>query len=176
MNSGIKFRLVALGLATAMMGALIVLITLYSQRQGTELHSRLNDLDSQSVGISEQFKDALRDVNDKMLRYRTTPDAANWKEFLDASHQLALWIDAQKPKLNTQREKDILQQIDAAYDDYLRIAQDLHTQAQASGAQNALPSSLTDSLAPPRRRLYDLGQELAQAHFDLRNQLLAHAH
>ena len=122
MNFGIKFRLVALGLATALMGALIVLLTLYSQRQGTELRARLNELDSQSLGIAEQFKDALRDVNDKMLRYRTAPDAANWQEFLDASHELDLWIDAQKPKLNTQHEKDILQQIDATYDDYLRIA------------------------------------------------------
>ena len=176
MNFGIKLRLAALGLATALMGALIVLVTLYSQRQGTELRTRLNDLESQSFGIAEQFKDALRDVNDKMIRYRTVPEAANWKDFLDASHQLDLWIDAQKPKLNTQHEKDILQQIDASYDDYLRIAQDLHTPAQSSRAQNTLPSNLTDSLVQPRRQLFDLGQDLAQAHFDLRTQLLAHAH
>ena len=73
MNFGIKLRLAALGLATALMGALIVLVTLYSQRQGTELRTRLNDLESQSFGIAEQFKDALRDVNDKMIRYRTVP-------------------------------------------------------------------------------------------------------
>ena len=176
MNFGIKLRLAALGLATALMGALIVLVTLYSQRQGTELRTRLNDLESQSFGIAEQFKDALRDVNDKMIRYRTVPEAANWKDFLDASHQLDLWIDAQNPKLNTQHEKDILQQIDASYDDYLRIAQDLHTPAQSSRAQNTLPSNLTDSLVQPRRQLFDLGQDLAQAHFDLRTQLLAHAH
>ena len=97
MNFGIKLRLAALGLATALMGALIVLVTLYSQRQGTELRTRLNDLESQSFGIAEQFKDALRDVNDKMIRYRTVPEAANWKDFLDASHQLDLWIDAQNP-------------------------------------------------------------------------------
>jgi signal transduction histidine kinase len=176
MNFGIKFRLAALGLATALMGALIVLITLYSQRQGAELRTRLNQLDSESFKIADQLKDALRDVNDKMLLYRTVPNASNWKQFLGASHQLDVWIETQKPKLNTQGEKDILQQIDDAYDDYLRAAQDLHTRAQSSGAQSALPSSLTESLAPPRRRLFDLRQELAEAHFDLRNQLLAHAH
>ena len=175
MNFGIKFRLIVLGLAVGLMGALIVLLTLNSQRQASELRARLNQLDAESLGIAEHFKDALREVSDKMVNYRTARDPASWQEFLDASHDLDLWIDAQKPKLNTQREKDILQQIDTAYDDYLRGAEDLHAQIQSSNPQNALPSNLRGPLAQARRRLFDLGQDLAQAHFDLRNQLLAHA-
>ncbi len=176
MKFGIKFRLAALGVAAGLIGALIVFITLYSQHQGSELHARLNQLDSESFGISEQFKDTLRDVNDKLLRYRTARDEASWKDFLDASRQLSQWIDTQRPRLNSQREKDVLQQIDAVYNDYLGKAQELHNQLAVSGVQDAALPTVPDPLSQTRRRMFDLGQELAQAHYDLRNELLGHAH
>ncbi|MGA3265258.1 MAG: ATP-binding protein [Verrucomicrobiota bacterium] len=170
-----RFRLATLGLAAALMGALIVFITLYSQRQASELGARLRQLDSESFGIAEHFKDSLREVSDRMMRYRTTRDGASWQEFLDASRQLDLWIDAQKPRLNTQREQDILKQIDATYEEYLRRAQELHSQMAAANSPNAAAATLTDPLSQSRRRLFDLGQDLAAAHFDLRNNLIAHA-
>ncbi|HUA38110.1 MAG TPA: ATP-binding protein [Candidatus Sulfopaludibacter sp.] len=176
MNWGIKFRLAALGLGAGLMGALIVFITLHSQRQGAALHARLDELNSESFGMAEQFKDALRDVNDKLLRYRTVRDEASWKDFLDASRQLDLWIDTQKPRLKTPGEKSILQQIDSVYDDFQRAAQNLHDQMPSAGLQRPAPPNLPDPLTFSRRRLFDLGQDLAQAHFNLRNQLLAHAH
>lgn len=184
MNFGLRPRVIVIALAIGLMGALIAVITLYSQRQGAELRTRLNDLDAESSGISEQFKDTLREVNDKMLRYRISQDSASWTDFLDASHQLEIWIDAQKPRLNTQREKGILQQIDSAYNNYLLQAQQVHAQIAGAGASNAAPSgrtagftlSLKDPLTQSRRHLFDLGQELAQAHYDLRNNLLFHAH
>jgi signal transduction histidine kinase len=39
-----------------------------------------------------------------------------------------------------------------------------------------LPPELADSLSQTRRRLFDLGQDLSQAHLDLKKQLLAEAH
>jgi len=176
MNSRLRFRLAALALAIALMGAMIVFITFFSQRQGAELRTRLNDLDSQSFGIAEQFKDALRDVSDQLTRYRAARDEASWKDFLNAGQKLKFWIDAQKPTLNTAAEEDILRQIDAAYADYLRNAQKLHDQMPPLALQMPAPPAAPEALALSRRHLFDLGQELAQAHFDLRSQLLARAH
>ncbi len=175
MKSGIKFRLAALGLAMGLAGALIAVMMLLSQRQAAKLRERLQPLESESFRIAEHFKDAFRDVNDRMVHYRTVRDAQSWQEFLDASHQLDLWIDAQRPKLNSQREKDVLQQINATYDAYLRGAQEQRAWIESAGAQNAPALSEPDMLVPVRRRLFDLGQELAQAHFDRRNTLLAQA-
>jgi len=42
MTSGVKFRLIGLGLAMAVMGTLIAYVTLDSQRQGGNLRSKLN--------------------------------------------------------------------------------------------------------------------------------------
>ena len=78
MTSAMKIRLAALVLAVAVMGGLIVFVTLYSQRQGAELGAKLKEVESQSQSISELFKDKLREQSDKMARYRTTADPTAW--------------------------------------------------------------------------------------------------
>jgi len=167
--------LIALASAVGLMGVLIVLTTLNSQRQATELRTRLSQVDSESFGIAEHFKDALREVTDKMLRYRTVRDPVAWEEFLQASHELDLWIEQQAPKLTTQHEKDVLKQIDSAYDHYVRSAQDLHARIQSSGNPSAPSPDSTALFAQSRRRLFDLGQALGKAHYESRNLLLSQA-
>src|SRR5262245_22120624 len=88
MSSGIQLRLLALGLSLAVLGALIVVVVLSSQRQASELRARLSQVDVESFSIAEQFKDRLRGVTDKMRSYRTTHDPGAWEAFLQASHEL----------------------------------------------------------------------------------------
>ena len=172
--SGIKWRLIALGLALALMGALIVVVVLTSQRQAAELRARLSQVDVESFGIAEQFKERLRGVTDKMRAYRGTHDPAIWEEFLKASHELDVWIDNQAPRLTTGHEKDVLKEIDSAYNEYLQVTRNLHDQMQVSGETNVIRAE-SSGILEHVRRLSDLGQALARAHYDSRNQLLAHA-
>lgn len=175
MNSGVKLRLVLLVLALGLMGALIVFITLFSQHQGTELHARLGQLESESFNLSEHFKDRLREVGDKLIRYRNYRQEPDWQEFVNSSHELKTWINDQKPKLNAQSEKDILQQIDTVYAEFEKLAQQLHDEPPPAVLPAMPTGGPTDALSATRRKLFDLGQDLAKAHFDLRNDLLAHA-
>jgi len=172
---GIKFRLTTLALAVVLMGAAIAFATLVSEQRASNLRARLKQVDSESFGIAERFKDLMREVGDKMLRYRTTRDPAAWDECLRASHELDLWIDEQKPKLKTQREKDLWQEIDRSYDDYLAAAQAVHEKIESLGPQSARLDEVSTALVPTRRRLFDLGQDLAKAHFASRNLLLTDA-
>ena len=135
MRFGIKFRLVTLALVVALMGALIVLATLNSQRQATELRDRLSQVDSESFKIADQFRDSLRELNNTMQRYGTDHDPAVWNEFLEASRKLNGWIDNQKPKLTTEREKDALEQIAVAYNDYQQVARELQPKIQSLASQ-----------------------------------------
>ncbi len=73
MNSKAKFRLAALGLAAGLMGVLIALATILSQKQAGELRAQLQIVDSESDGIAEHFKDSLREVNNIRLRYIDGP-------------------------------------------------------------------------------------------------------
>jgi signal transduction histidine kinase len=174
MKFGIKFRLLALALFVALMGALIVLATLNSQRQAAELRDRLSQVDFESFRIADEFRDSLRELNNTMQRYGTDHDPATWNEFVQASHKLDGWLDEQKPKLTTQREKDALQQIDVAYDDYLRAARDLQAKIQSLGQQSTTLADFSP-LRAASQHLSDLGQNLGKAHYDSRAQMLAHA-
>src|ERR1035438_6387472 len=56
-NTRIKLRLAALGLALGLLGALIVGVTLTSQQRGEETRARLGQVDMESMRISDRFKD-----------------------------------------------------------------------------------------------------------------------
>ncbi len=174
MNLGVKLRFTVLVLVVGLMGVLIVLTTLNSQRQATELRARLSHVDLESFGIADHFKDSLRVLNATLFGYGIRHDPTDWESFLKVSHELDVWIDEQKPKLNTQQEKDVLQQIDTAYDDYVRAGRELHAKVQSLGRQDATLAEFTGFLAESQR-LFDLGQILARAHYESRNLLLSHA-
>lgn len=173
MKFGIRFRVVALALVMALMGVLILLATLYSQHQSVELGVRLRQVDSESFQIADQLRDSLRQLNNTLQRYGIHRDPAVWKEFVDDSHKLDLWIDEQKPKLTSDEEKDALQKIDVAYDEYLRIARELQTRIEPSGQSASLADF--NPLRAASQRLFDLGENLSKAHYESRKQLLQHA-
>src|SRR5439155_2790015 len=139
-----------------------------------ELRGQLDQVDLEIFRMADRFKDSLRDLNDKVRHYRTTREPAIWQEFLQASQELDTWIDEQKPKLTTKPEKDVLQQIDVAYDKYVALARALYARMQSSTDPAELRAEST-AFFEQSRQLGDLGQALARAHYESRNQLLAHA-
>lgn len=168
MKFGIKYRLVALLLVLTVMGVSILLATLYSQRQAGDLRVRLSQVESESFRIADEFRDLFRGLNNILY------DPAVWNEFLESSHKLEGWLSEQKPRLTTQREKLALQEIDSAYKGYLQAAKDLQRKVSSPGHPGA---SLAD-FKPLRARaqhIFDLGQTLAQAHYDSRKELLNQA-
>jgi signal transduction histidine kinase len=174
MTPTVKFRLAALGVGVGLMGALIVLAILLSERQAGELRAQLNAVDSESFGLSEHFKDALRDVNNIRFRYTTSGGAQAWNQFLDSSRDLDNWLDRQTNNLNTASEQAALRQAKSAYDDYIAAAQKLHDRAPA----NRQPAEKLDELSQTRaqsQHVFDLGQALARAHYESRNEVLARA-
>jgi signal transduction histidine kinase len=174
MNRSVKFRLAALGVAAALMGVLIALAVVLSEREGRELRAQLATVDSESFGISEHFKDSLREVNNIRLRYVMERDAAAWEQFLSASRDLDQWLEQQAPKLTTSLERESLRQVKSAYDDYLAAAR----QAHERDLEQRQPGDALAEFANFRgqsQHLFDLGQALARAHYESRNQVLATA-
>ncbi len=76
MNRSVNIRLAALGFAAGLMGLLIALAVVLSQRQGDKLRAQLNTVDSESFGIAEHFKDSLREVNNVRFRHAIDHDPA----------------------------------------------------------------------------------------------------
>jgi len=172
---GIKLRLTLLGLAVALMGTMIALVTVNSQRHGEELRLKLSQVDAESLGMAEHFKDSIRDVNDKLTRYRATHNPAAWKDFIKASQDLNTWMQSQVPTARTAREQAILKQLDDAYLEYVKYTSQFQ---QTPDPVNVAPvvGEQPDPFAQMRRHLFDLGQDLSQAHLDQKKELLAQAH
>ena len=172
MRFGIGYRIAALALALVLMGALIAVVTLTSQRQAEDAKARLGQVDLESFRIADLFKEKLRLANDKMRRYASVRDSAAWDDFLKASEGLQTWMLSESPNLVTTHEKDLLKQMDAAHEAYLQKAHDVHQRMEATQETGA---SLVEynGFQDQARRFYDLGQELARAHYESRNDVLA---
>jgi signal transduction histidine kinase len=174
MNFRIKLRLVALVLGIGLMGLVIVLMTLKSQSQAEELRVRLDQKDSESFRIAEQFRDFLGQLNSALFHYGGENDAAELEKFNKASDDLNQWIDVHSPRLTTVDEKAIMNQIDAAYDDYLAAAKALLIRLKSLGPQSATVHDYAD-VRKQSERLFDLGMSLERAHYYSRGLLVAHA-
>jgi signal transduction histidine kinase len=174
MKLGIKFRLAALALGLALMGALIVGVILTSQQQASDVRARLTHVDLESFRLADRFRDAWRKVADRMRDYRLTPDSANWDAFVQAGHEFELWLHEQAPRLTTQRETETLLALHSGYDEFIRLARDFHAQILTSKSPEDLRSE-QDALHEQTRRLSNLGESLARAHYSSRNELVSRA-
>jgi signal transduction histidine kinase len=174
MNFGVQFRLTALGVAAGLIGTLIVLITVSSQQQVSELQARLNNVGAESSGIMDQFEESLGKLNGAMLRYGTDHDPHTWEKSLEASDQLGAWINEQKTVLQTPAERELLQQIQTTYADYVQAIWDFHAKVESLDGRSASLADFTP-LREQSHRLFVLGQSLARAHYRAHNELLRHA-
>jgi signal transduction histidine kinase len=170
MNFSVRLRLLALGSAVALMGAAIVWLIVDFQRQRGDLQAQLNNVDTETGEIAAQFKDSLRFISNTRLQYTISHDPAEWQEFLKASGQLSGWLDRQALKLRTQEEKDILARVKSAYQDYLRTAVEMPAAASPQESLGEFVRARSES-----QHIFDLGADLANAHYKSRNQLLAEA-
>ena len=170
----VRFRFFALGSAVALLGAAIALIMLNFQWQEKELQARLNSIDTESGEIAAHFKDALRELNNIRLQYAIDRDPAVLARFRNASAQLGRWLDQQAPRLTADGDQAAFRRVKSAYRDYLRVAQEEPASpaapARAGGSLAAFTQVRTES-----QHLFDLGEDLARAHYRSRNQLLAEA-
>jgi len=173
---GIKPRLAILGAALGALGALIALTIWGSQRLGEDLRVRLNNLDSESFGIASHFKDSLRELNNIRLRYVTDRDPADWARFLQAGHNLNLWLDQQEPKLGSESEKEALRQVRIAFAEFLSKARE--SEIPSTTVRPIPPEQVLAEFTKDRaesQHLFDVGEALAQTHYQSRNRLLAYA-
>jgi signal transduction histidine kinase len=172
MKNRVQQRLIGLVAAVVVMWLGIAFLVEEMQRESGALRTQLKEVDSESYRIGDEFRDHLRQLNDSLSHYGMSHTAPDIADFNKASHELDLWIDQQKPKLATAQEKAIMNQIDAAYDDYLMAAKELLVRLVALGDTAATMDEYTASRTESQR-LYRLGQDLTQAHLAAKDQVMA---
>jgi signal transduction histidine kinase len=174
MKLDFKFRFAAFALAMGVMVFLISSAAVVSWRRIGGVRASLNEVQSDSLRIAEEFQRHLRQLNDTLSRYGSSHDPNDWQHYLKASDQLDTWIDAQKPRLDTRREQAAMLDIDHAYDDYRIAAREIQP-LMAGTTQTPSVVAQYSRVRVEFERLSELGFNLAEAHRERTKEFLAAA-
>ncbi len=172
MSGGIKLRLVLFVLAIGGMVALIAWTAHSSWRRTGELRERLSAVQLQSFQIADRFQQSILHLNNLLLLYAFNTNRQAWTEFEIGRTNLDRWIDEVGPILRTEKEKSILDKINADYDFYMDAAAKIGQDVQ-SGQKGA--SGLTDFADFERQsqQILTLSFDLARAHRESMDTFLA---
>jgi signal transduction histidine kinase len=171
MNLGIQSRVTGFILAIGLMVSLIVWTAYTAWQRIGELRERLTTVQLESFSIADHFQQTILKLNNTILVYQIRREPAAWESYLRESEVLDRWIDEQVDKLKTDKEKNILQMLNTAYDDYRTAAREIGKHALAVPEHD---SSLVEfaRFQKESERLLSLGYRLAAAHHDSLNQFL----
>lgn len=163
MNPGIKLRLAIFITAIALLLMLIGWTAHLSWGRIGELHERLAAMQWKSFQTSDHLEQTILGMNNFVLRYAAYREPDDWTNFLAASEELQVWMNEQQPILSLEKERPFLDQIKAAYKDYLAAAMALNTRIYASHQSITRVVEFTD-FEKQSKRILDLGFQLAAIH------------
>jgi signal transduction histidine kinase len=163
MSSGLKIRLAAFILAIGGMLALIAWTAHGAWQRGGELREKLTALRLRSFQIADHVQQSILEMNNIVLRYGVYRDTNDWARFETASKALDLWIDEQRPIESTDKERQIHDQINAAYDDYMAAARQIEAKIRSDPQHTAQLQDFTE-FEKQSQRMLSLGFKLADAH------------
>jgi len=123
---------------------------------------------------ADEFQARLLELNNSILRYAAWREPAVWNKFELASEGLNVWIDQYGVHTNRTnqgdrndeprpKERQLLQRLNDAFDEYLRAAQAVHTN-QPPATLPADGSAQFNEFDRQSTNLLGLGIELADAH------------
>jgi len=165
MSGVIKFRLVSFILALAIMAGLLAWLAHMSWQRTGELRQKLSLVQIQSFQIADHFQQSILELNNLVLRYGVYGDAQDWEKFETGRKTLDLWIDEQRPILRSEKERQILDQINTTYDGYMEAALGIGAKTRTESTRG---SGLGDfaEFEGESRQILVLSFELANAHRD----------
>lgn len=163
MNSGVICRLIIFFVTIALLVGLIGWTAHTSWRRIGDLHEQLSAQQWKSFQIADHLQQTIISLNNTMLRYAVSRDEADWTNFCTASQELDLWLNQQQPLLSSQKERPFLDDIAAAYKDYLTAAVALNTKIYGARVSITRLREFTD-LEAQSKRILNLGIKLSEAH------------
>ncbi len=163
MNPGILIRLILYFATITLLVGLIGWTAHTSWRRTGDLHDQLSAKQWQSFQIADHLQQGILGLNNLILRYSAYRDVGDWTNFAATSTELGKWINEQQPILVSRTERPFLDQINAAYSDYLAAAAAIHAKIYATRQSITRVVEFT-TLEKCSRRILDLGLRLSEVH------------
>ena len=157
MRLSLKLQLSALACALLLLALAIAWTARTGWREVVELREGLE--------IAEQFDAAVVKLKGVLQSAKVKNDPQEWERLLGESREMDAWIDVQKGRLTSQRERELLDRIDVIYDRFRTDAAEF-TQRLQRGELNSHEkervAALVDQLFEVRRQ--GVSQFLADSH------------
>ena len=138
-------------------------------RRVQQLEAKFNSSQIESFRLAGEIQRGLLNLNNSMLRYAMVRNPQQWAQFREASGELNQWIDSHDPSVNpkspltTDAERQLFQELNRVYDDYLAAAGVVHSNAQPAQVTSRQFAQL-DVFDAQAERMRVLALRLADAH------------
>jgi signal transduction histidine kinase len=145
-----------------------------------DVEAKLTTSQIERFQLASQVRRELQSLNNSMLRYVLARNPQQWALFEQASGDLNHWIDSNDPSMNpksplaTDPERQLFQELNRIYDDYLAAAGAVHSNAQPALVSSGQLAQL-DSFDAQADRMRDLVRQLTDAHRTAEAEFLADA-
>src|SRR5438876_6533707 len=145
-----------------------------------EVEAKLTTSQIERFQLASQVRRELQGLNNSMLRYVLARNPQQWALFQQASNDLNDWIDNNDPSMNpksllaTEAERQLFQELNRVYDDYLRAAGAVYSNAQPALVSSGQLAQL-DAFDAQANRMRDLVRQLTDAHRTAETEFLAEA-
>jgi signal transduction histidine kinase len=163
MNPGIIFRVTVFFATIMLLVGLIAWTAITSWGRMGELQAHLSAQQWKSLDIGTALQQNILNLNNLVVRYAASRNDAEWTEFGATSRELGQWIHTQQPLSSSPEERALLNQIQAAYSNYLAAAELIHTRIYGPRVNLFRLVELTD-FENQSKRILDLGSQLARVH------------
>ena len=172
MNFGITWRLTCFATAIVAVTLAIAWAARTTWTQASQFNERISTVQVESFEIADHFQASILELNETLRGYQVSHSPSEWQRFVQVSEALDHWIDVQSDRLTNRKEKQILQEINDAYDTYRTDAHGMTNVAAMPGGNAA---ELLQRAERQGRDLLGLGNRLAKAHREIVDALVASA-
>jgi signal transduction histidine kinase len=170
MTSAIKVRMASFAVAIAMVTLMIGWGAYSTWRQVERLAEKFTRVQIESFQTADQFRANLQQLDSILFQAQLRREPPNWDLFFREMKKLDDWIDAQRPILTTPQEKQVLDQINTAYDGYQNAAHNLQ-KIESRQNEESLRTGF-QKLEGESSQLLSIGYRLVNAHRDSLTQFL----
>jgi signal transduction histidine kinase len=145
-----------------------------------QLEARLTSSQIERFQFAGEVRRELQSLNNSILRYALVRDPQQWTQFEKASSDLDHWIDDHDPSLNphspltTETEREVIKELNQAYDDYLGSARAVHSNSLPALVSSEQLAQL-DAFNTQSERMRELVRRLTDAHRTAEAAFLANA-
>ena len=131
--------------------------------RGAALSATLLREQAENFRIADQFETELHRLRTLLTRFEIHHELQDWRQFQEEQKALDAWLDERRLRVNTRLERDVLGEIDAAYEEYFAGARKLETEL-TRGAPWPEVTGLIEQTASRFERLGQLAGKLLKAH------------